>query len=48
MAGLIAGDFVECMIDRFRIEMTSVQIAEIDMIYFTRSSSILQPYLPFR
>jgi hypothetical protein len=46
--GVLAGDFVECIIDRFRIEITSVPIAEINMMSFTHSSSILQSYLPFR
>jgi hypothetical protein len=37
MAGCYCSDFVVCMIDRFRIEMKSVQIAGIDMIHFTGS-----------
>jgi hypothetical protein len=37
MAGRYCSDFVVCMIDRFRIEMKSVQIAGIDMTYFTGS-----------
>ena len=44
--GVLAGNLLKCMIDRFRIEVMSVQIAGTDMIHATGSPCALCTLFP--